>query len=53
MNSTLIAARKLFGGEGAHYSIALNAEDLKGVSAVQLEVLKGDGARERFGSVRF
>ena len=49
LNPGLIAARKPPAGEGAHYSVAFEAGDLKGMTTIHLEVVRKGRASERFG----
>ncbi|HEV8337333.1 MAG TPA: hypothetical protein VGR67_13025 [Candidatus Polarisedimenticolia bacterium] len=53
LNSSLIPAKKGTTGEGASYSADLKAGDLKGSTAVFVEVVKTNGAKERFGPASF
>jgi hypothetical protein len=53
LNSSLIPAKKGTTGEGASYSASFGAGDLKGSTAVIVEVVKTNGAKERFGPASF
>jgi len=53
LNSSLIQAKKGTTGEGASYDVSLGGGDLKGATAVYVELVKTNGAKERFGPVRF
>jgi len=53
LNSTLIAAKKGTTGEGASYTVSLSSGSLKGSTAVYVEVVKTNGAKERFGPASF
>jgi len=53
LNSALIPAQKGTTGESASYSINLGPRDLKGSTAVYVELVKISGAKERFGPASF
>lgn len=53
LNSSLIAAKEGTTGKGASYSVTFDGGQLKGSSAVYVEVVKTDGSKERFGPASF
>jgi hypothetical protein len=53
LNARLIPAKKGTTGEGASYSMTITARDLRGSTAVYVEVVKTNGTTERFGPVSF
>jgi hypothetical protein len=53
LNGSLIAAKEGTSGKGATYSVTFDAGQLKGSSAVFVEIVKTDGSKERFGPVSF
>ncbi|MCI0658067.1 MAG: hypothetical protein L0170_13530 [Acidobacteria bacterium] len=53
LNSSLIAAKEGTTGRGARYSATFDAGQLKGSSAVFVEIVKTDGSKERFGPASF
>ncbi|HEU5182498.1 MAG TPA: hypothetical protein VFW45_17055 [Candidatus Polarisedimenticolia bacterium] len=53
INANLIAAKEGTTGKGASYTLSFDAGQLKGSSAVYVEVVKNDGSKERFGPVSF
>ena len=53
MNASLIPAKNGTTGESASYSVSLKSGDLKGSTAVYVELVKTNGAKERFGPASF
>ena len=53
INSALIPAQEGTSGAGASYSINLGPRDLKGSTAVYVELVKTSGAKELFGPASF
>jgi hypothetical protein len=53
LNRSLIAAKEGTTGRGASYSATFDAGQLKGSTAVFVEIVKTDGSRERFGPAGF
>jgi hypothetical protein len=53
MNTSLIQAKQGTTGESASYSIDLSSRDLKGSTGVYVELVKTNGAKERFGPASF
>jgi hypothetical protein len=53
LNSSLIQAKQGTTGGSASYSIDLSSGDLKGSTAVYVELVKTNGAKERFGPASF
>jgi hypothetical protein len=53
LNTSLIAAKEGTTGKGATYTVTFDAGQLKGSSAVFVEIVKTDGSKERFGPASF
>ena len=53
INATLISAKEGTTGKGASYSVTFDAGQLKGSSAVYIEVVKNNGSTQRFGPASF
>lgn len=53
LNGALIAAKEGTTGKGASYTATFDAGQLKGSSAVYIEVVKNNGSKERFGPASF
>jgi hypothetical protein len=53
LNAQLIPAKNGTTGDGASYSVSVSAGALKGSTAVYVEIVKTNGAKERFGPASF
>jgi hypothetical protein len=53
INSALVTAKEGTTGKGASYTLTFDASQLKGSSAVYIEVVKTNGSKERFGPASF
>lgn len=53
INGTLVDAKEGTTGKGASYTFEFDASQLKGSSAVYIEVLKNNGSKARFGPASF
>jgi len=53
LNTALISAKEGTTGKGATYSVSFDGGQLKGSSAIYIEVVKTNGSKERFGPASF